>query len=391
MGKPEVYMLRYLKRRQDFRDAPGLSGTDENLGGRRRAVVETYSGRRRISAAFKKTFSDKKPRLDRIPAYMFTGSCNAQLVNASIREFLLDPKVFVKAQVAAYERYKPDIVLMMWDLFMDIEAMGTELRFPKDSACMPTTLALEAKGNLSSLEVPDPTKDGRLPGYLEACVETKKVVTDSIVSGVIAGPWTIAVGLRGAEKLIMDTFDDPQFVHELMRLCTQATIKFTEAISEVGVGIGYSEAPASCSLISPEMYRTFVLPYHKQIVGHFKEERIGVGLHICGNADPILEDMVSTGVTNVSIDTLTDFAKAVEATRGKAVLIGNVEPGLFLAGSRDEMKQAIKQCIDGAPEDSGFILASGCEVPSDAPPEKIDWFMELAEELGGYGSRVPAE
>jgi uroporphyrinogen-III decarboxylase len=90
-------------------------------------------------------------------------------------------------------------------------------------------------------------------------------------------------------------------------------------------------------------------------------------------------------VTNVSIDSLTDFDKAVEATRGKAVLIGNVDPNLFLAGSRDEMKQAIKLCIDGAPEDSGYILASGCEVPGDAPPEKIDWFMELADELGSYG------
>jgi uroporphyrinogen decarboxylase len=346
--------------------------------------METFTGRQRISAAFKKTFTDKEPQIDRIPAYMFTGHCNAQLIGASVREFLLDAKTFVKAQVAAYERYKPDIVLMMWDLFMDTEAMGNELRFPEDTMCMPTKLALEDKGKLSSLKVPDPTQDGRLPGYLEACAETKKVITDSIVSGVIAGPWTIAIGLRGATELIMDAVDDPDYVHELMQLCTQATIRFTEAVSAVGVGLGYSEAPASCNLISPDMYRTFVFPYHKQIVDYFKEKKVGVGLHICGNANPILEDVVNTGVTNVSIDTGTDMAKAVEATRGKAVLIGNVDPNLFYAGSRDEMKQAIKNCIDQAPEDSGYILASGCEVPGNAPPEKVDWFMELADELGRY-------
>ena len=344
--------------------------------------METYTGRQRVVAAFKKTFTDKDPKLDRIPAYPFTGSCNAQLIGASIREFLLDPQVLAKAQVAAYERYNPDIVLMMWDLAIDIEAMGNELRFPEDTMAITVTKALEDKGKLSSLQVPDPTKDGRLPGYLEACAEVKKVVTDSIVSGVIAGPWTIAAGLRGAEALIMDTFDDPDYVHELMQLCTQATIRFTEVISGLGLGIGYSEAPASCDLISPKMYRTFVFPYHKQIVDYFKEKKVGVGLHICGNADPILEDMVNTGVTNVSIDASTNFVKAVEATRGKAVLIGNVAPLLFLSGSRDEMKQAIRHCIDNAPEDSGFILASGCEVPGDAPPEKIDWFMELANELG---------
>ena len=345
-------------------------------------MTETFTGRQRISAAFKKTFTDKDPKLDRIPAYPFTGSCNTQLIGASSREFFLDHKVFVKAQLAAYERYRPDIVLMMWDLLMDVEAMGNELEFPQAGICFSTKLALEDKGKLSSLRVPDPTQDARLPGYLEACAEVKKAVTDSIVSGVIAGPWTIAMGLRGATGLIMDARTDPDYAHELMRFCTQASIRLTEAVSALGVGIGYSEAPASCSLISPKMYRAFVFPYHKQIVDYFKGKKIGVGLHVCGNANPILEDMVNTGVTNISIDAPTDMAKAVEATRGKAVLIGNVDFMLFVKGSRDEMKQAMKNCIDKAPEDSGYILASGCEVPSNAPPEKVDWFMELADELG---------
>jgi len=91
---------------------------------------------------------------------------------------------------------------------------------------------------------------------------------------------------------------------------------------------------------------------------------------------------VSTGVTNISIDSPTSLAKAVEATRGKAVLIGNLNPNFFFTGNRDEVKQAVDDCISLAPEDSGYILASGCEVPGNAPPEKLDWFVELANELG---------
>jgi uroporphyrinogen decarboxylase len=344
--------------------------------------VEGFNGKRRISAAFKKTFTDQDPPLDRIPAYLFTGQCNAQLVGASIRDILLNPDLFAKAQLASYERYRPDILLMMWDLLTNVEAMGNELRFPEDSLCISTKLALEDKGRLSSLEVPDPTRDGRLPGYLAAVAETNEAITDSIVSAVIAGPWTIAIGLRGAEPLIWDTFEDPDFVHELMQLCVQASISFGEAIVPLGVGLGYSEAPASCSLISPDIYRTFVLPYHKQVVEHFRAQKVGLGLHICGYAEPILADMVSTGVTNVSIDAPTDLKKAVEATRGKAVLIGNLDTKLFSDGSRDEMKRAMEDCIDLAPEDSGYILASGCEVPGSAPPEKVDWFVELVDELG---------
>ena len=87
--------------------------------------MEALTGAKRISAAFKRTFTNEDPRLDRIPAYLFTGQCNTQLIGASIREFLQDPQIFVKAQVAAYERYKPDILLMMWDLLTDVSATAS--------------------------------------------------------------------------------------------------------------------------------------------------------------------------------------------------------------------------------------------------------------------------
>jgi uroporphyrinogen decarboxylase len=345
-------------------------------------MSEEYTGKQRVSAAFKKTFTDKDPELDRVPAYIFTGACNAKLIGVSIRDLLKDHKVFLKAQIAAYERYKPDIMIMMWDLSMDIEAMGNELRYPEDSMSVVTQEFLEDKGKLSSLQVPDPKVDGRLPGYLEACADIKEIVTDAPVSGVIAGPWTIAMGLRGATDLIVDTKMDPEFVHELMQISTEATKSFTEALSEIGIGVGYSEAPASCNLISPAIYRDFILPYHKELVSYFKEKKVGVGLHICGNANPILDDMVSTGASNISVDSGTDLALAAEAARGKAVLIGNIPTDCFLADSRDVMKQAIEDCLAKALNDSGYILAPGCEVPTIAPAEKIDWFMDLANEVG---------
>ncbi|KKK95208.1 hypothetical protein LCGC14_2675130, partial [marine sediment metagenome] len=162
---------------------------------------------------------------------------------------------------------------------------------------------------------------------------------------------------------------------------TEVSIRMGEAVYPLKVGLSYSDAPASCSLISPKIYRTLIFPYHKQIVDHFKEKKVGVGFHICGYTDPILEDIVKTGVTNISIDAPSNLAKAVDVTRGKAVIIGNVDTNLFFSGTRDEMKQAIKNCLAVAAKDSGYVLSTGCEVPGVAPPEKIGWFMELVNEL----------
>jgi uroporphyrinogen decarboxylase len=94
--------------------------------------------------------------------------------------------------------------------------------------------------------------------------------------------------------------------------------------------------------------------------------------------------MVETGAAAISVDEPTNLAKAVEAARGKAVVIGNISTNLFFLGKRDDMERAVKNCIDIAAPKSGFILASGCEVPGIAPPEKVQWFMDAARSLGKY-------
>jgi uroporphyrinogen decarboxylase len=94
--------------------------------------------------------------------------------------------------------------------------------------------------------------------------------------------------------------------------------------------------------------------------------------------------MVETGAAAISVDEPTNLAKAVEAARGKAVVIGNVSTNLFFLGSKDDMEKAIRNCIDIAAPNSGFVLASGCEVPGIAPPEKIQWFMDAARKFGRY-------
>ncbi|HUT72685.1 MAG TPA: hypothetical protein VMW89_18605 [Desulfatiglandales bacterium] len=46
--------------------------------------MEAYTGRQRVSAAFKKTFTDQDISIDRSPAYPIMGQCNAQLMGASV-------------------------------------------------------------------------------------------------------------------------------------------------------------------------------------------------------------------------------------------------------------------------------------------------------------------
>ncbi len=287
-----------------------------------------------------------------------------------------------KAQLAANERYQPDIVVVMADLFMEVEAMGAELVFPKNDFNHIKVHPLENKNKLDSLQVPDPFQKGRLPMYLEACQRLKKEIADAPVGGTLVGPWSIAASLRGLTNILYDTAEDAPFIHELMRLCTDTAKRTGDALLSTRTGLSYSEASVSCSVISPKIYREFIKPYHEEIVNYFQEKKASVTFHVCGYIDPIMEDLVEVGMAALSLDSATSLEKFVDTSQRKVLVIGNVSTNVFERGRREEIEAEVRRCLDTAASSAAFILSSGCEVPPKAPLESVDYFMEAARKYG---------
>jgi len=206
-----------------------------------------YTGRDHVKAAFKRTFTD------RVPCYPIIGLGGGAWFGVKPRDFLKDPKVLAETIVHYHEQFEPDIAVLMTDLLMEAEAIGTEVEFPEDTGVQVRKYVLENKTNLSKLKVPDAKKDARFPYYLEGLRRVMEVVKDAPVSANCVGPWSIAGSLRGLDTLILDTFDDPDWVHELMKFTTSVVKQVTSAIKDAGAGLGFSEAACSCSVISPDV------------------------------------------------------------------------------------------------------------------------------------------
>lgn len=340
--------------------------------------MSQYNGIDHVRAAFKRTFTD------RVPYYVISGTYNAKQYGYSIREFLKAPEVFAKCQLQFYETYNPDILVMMADLLMEAEAAGDELDFSDTTICQVKRYALDEKDKLASLKLPDPQSTARLPYYIEACRIASQKVKTSAVSSIICGPWAIAVSLRGAQRILYDTLDDPHFVQELMGFTTDVVKGFSLALKSSGVSVSLSEAPASCSLISPEIYQQLIKPYHKQLVEFYKGNKMGSSLHVCGYIDPIIEDVLDCGFGSISIDAPTSLKRMVEMNQKQAVIIGNIATDLFVRATPSQMDEAIKSCLEVAADGSAFILATGCEIPSNSDPAKVRYFVEAADRLGRY-------
>jgi uroporphyrinogen decarboxylase len=343
--------------------------------------MPAYTAIDHVKAAFKRIYTD------RVPAYLTMGAFNARQIGKTIEQYLKDPAVFAEAQITGHEMFQSDVVVMMADLQIEAEAVGNVLKFYDHAVCTPDPAkrVLLDKGKLATLNLPDPHKDGRLPYYLEACERVKQVIHDTPIGALAVGPWSIAGNLRGEEALIMDTFDDPDFVHDLMRFATELTKQLGDAIQEVGVGYSVSEASASCNLVSPDIYQDFIKPYQKDIVDYFQARRIGVTLHICGYTNPIMEDIIETGCSAFSMDAPTDMKKLKEINQNRTVILGNVHTNLFTErATKEQLSEAIKTAIDIGAPGSAFILSSGCEIPPDSDIEMVHHFFNFAHEYGRY-------
>ena len=335
------------------------------------------TGFERVKAAF------RKQRPDRVPFYPIVSALAGSLIGIDAKTYYTDLDKFADAHIALYEDIRHDVVALMADLYMEVDAMGAEIDFVKDDVPrLRGYLLKEDKARLGSLEVPDPASAGRMPGYLAACRKVSGAVKEAPVGGVICGPWTLATNLRGAENLIMDTVTDPEFVHELMGFTVKVVERFGEAVNKAGAGLSLSEAPASLSLISPKIFKAFVAPYLKDVIAHLRERRTSVTLHICGVIEPIMEDIAALGAVALSMDEPSSMAKMFEASGGKMVVIGNVATNTFVDGTREDMEREVKRCMAAAKEKPGFILASGCEISPRADMEKIRHFCQLANQLG---------
>jgi uroporphyrinogen decarboxylase len=325
----------------------------------------------------------RRKKMDRVPTTVLIGPYCSRLTQYSLREILTDARKSAEAHLAFHDRFKPDSLVVYNDIYLEAEAVGCELEFPEDRISHPKWALLEDKAQLARLRVPDPQKDGRIPYFIEVCQRVSAQICETTALGLgHSGPWNIAMHLRGAEALLMDTVTDPKFVHELMKFATEVVREMGDALIEAGFSPSLGEAAASCSLISPRIYQEFIKPYHKELCSYFRSKNRFMSLHICGKIDPIMEDILETGIFLLSLDAGSSLQKLTQLADRKLVIMGNVPTTHFSSGTRQEMEASIRQCIETAAAESGYILASGCEIPFDSTEDRIQHFFEFSRQYG---------
>ena len=104
-----------------------------------------------------------------------------------------------------------------------------------------------------------------------------------------------------------------------------------------------------------------------------------IGLHICGDATRIIEDMVSTGAAFLQVDHKIDRARCKAAAAGRTTLIGTVDPSAVLAlGTPADVAVAAERDLAHLAPGGGFILSPGCSLPWTTPDANVQALVDAA-------------
>lgn len=310
--------------------------------------------------------------VDQLPLMPITMMFAADQIECPYGKYTADHKLLVEAQIATAERFHFDHVSVISDPAREASAHGAKIHYFDDQPPSPSEnhSILTEKSKLSSLDIDQAMNGERVLDRINGVrLFREKVGGERFIEGWIEGPCAEAADLRGINRLMVDFFDDPDFVQDLFEVNVELGLRFAKAQIEAGadiIGVG----DAAASLVGPDIYNEFVLPHQERLVDGIHKEGGLVRLHICGNITRMLSDIGSLDCDMIDLDSMVSVARAREIVGARPILAGNLSPVDILLNGTPE---AIQAALEGCYREAGprFIVAAGCEIPRTAPPENV--------------------
>lgn len=331
----------------------------------------------------------KQESLDRPPVAVFTQSATiAQMdaVGAAWPEAHKNSDLMAKLSAAQVDHNGGEAVRAAFCLTAETEALGAKVAVDKkDAAPMikEHPIHFDAMSgefpDLSALITPEEmTKTGRPAVVIEAVEKLKKSHGENyaVVAGN-TGVITLAGNLCNTENIIFGILMCPDEVHKILKTVEPYVRTYTEALWAAGAdSIQCSEPTGSTDMLAPDMFNDFVGQY----IGPALKpgaDKYSI-LHICGNTEPILEMMVGTGVTGISIEEKVQPEVACGKVGGKTCMVGNVGSVMPLfQGTPEDCKAAALRSAK-----AGFnIISSGCGIAPATPDANYQAMIDAIKSM----------
>ena len=247
---------------------------------------------------------------------------------------------------------------------------------------------IQTMDDLEKYVPPDPDAPQRL-GKLPELVARFKGKKAIFFRHRAAFMWSVF--LTGFESLLEKFLLQPEFAHRLMDMVLKVNIRIARNAIRAGadaIVVADDFAGNDSPFFSPAVFKEFVLPRLQRMVDAIHEEGAKAIKHSDGNLWPILGAIVDTGIDGLNpMEPIAgmDIGRIKQKYGKRVCLIGNIDCAYILSeASKEEVEEAVKECIRNASLGGGHIISSSNAIHSSVKPENYRTMIEATKKFGRY-------
>jgi uroporphyrinogen decarboxylase len=236
------------------------------------------------------------------PWVPYAGVHCAFLINEPADKMLKDPELLAKGVVNAAKRYKADGIPLVFDLSVEANSVGCELKWWGDNVPSVTNHPCSDKTPTDAgLKLPT-KEDGRWPVLYEAAKIAKPQLDelDCVMMGLFCGPLTLASHLAGV-RIFTDVYKNPDFAHEVIKFAGEVGAVAARFYAEMGSEIIAIVDPVA-SQIKSVTFQEFVTPNSQPAIKAIHDAGMTSSFFICGDCTKVMEDVCKIGTHGFAID-----------------------------------------------------------------------------------------
>ena len=342
---------------------------------------DKYSPRERVLRLF------RKESVDRVPVFSGMGNVTIHGLkenNISFSEVHGDPKLLAVTSSSTYRLFGFECAVVPYDIAVEAEVLGSTMNTysHRDGILYPTIKDKVINGP-ADIKLPENLSErGRIPVVTEAIRILKKEVGDEVAVGTyVLGPFLLAGQVMDLEGLLKQSFKNPEIVNKTLTLLSDLIISIANIYKRAGADyITIREMGAGADVVNPRMFRSLVKSHLYRIMAEVESPRI---LHICGNANPIVEDMANTKADAISVEKKTDVSKARQLLGKEALIFGNLDTYQILCmGSPEDVEREVMRSL----RDGVSAVWPGCDLWPEIPAENMRVMVETVKANGSISN-----
>jgi uroporphyrinogen decarboxylase len=201
------------------------------------------------------------------------------------------------------------------------------------------------------------------------------------------GPLTSSYMAMGFEGFFLRLLDDPPFVHRVLADRTEWSIAMCVRAVQLGAELlvlGDDAAHGSGPMLSSQMWREFVLPYHRQVVDSV---HVPVIWHTDGNIAPLLPFAMEAGFAGLhglQPSAGMDLGQIKADYGDHLTLIGNIDIAVLFGADLAAVRAEVDRCLEQGAPGGGYMIATCNSICAGMNPVAVAEMFRYQGEMGFY-------